>query len=205
MYLWSLEIDVSSYRGRSWLGNPYRVHQRLLMGLPEGLSGVAGERLLFRIEDDRRPPRILVQAPLPADWQAAFDDHPVLLAAHEKHFEPYFAPGQRLRFMLRANPVKRSRETGDRLGLLDEAEQLAWLSRKGEDGGFAVLACNILDRGFQTSRRNPAKDRSRQTHLCIDFEGVLQVTDPGGLRRTIEQGIGPAKAFGFGLLSLART
>lgn len=204
MYLSSLEIDVSDQRGRTWVANPYRVHQRLLMGVPDELAYAEGERLLFRIEDDRRPPRILVQTPVSADWGTGFADHPVLIAAQEKQFDPEFSPGQRLRFMLRANPIKRSKETGDRLGLLREEEQLDWLSRKGEVGGFRVLACNVLARGLRKSRRNPAKDKSRQTHLCVDFEGLLQVTDPDALGAAVRDGIGPAKAFGFGLLSLAR-
>ena len=36
------------------------------------------------------------------------------------------------------------------------------------------------------------------------FEGVLEVTHPEQLRDTLAHGIGPGKAFGFGLLSVAR-
>jgi CRISPR system Cascade subunit CasE len=38
----------------------------------------------------------------------------------------------------------------------------------------------------------------------VDFQGVLQVKDSAGLSELISAGIGPAKAFGCGLLSLAR-
>ena len=80
MYLSCLPIDVSQVRGRTWLANPYRVHQRLLMAFPDGKS----ERLLFRIEAGRTPPRIIVQSSLPAVWDRAFLDHPVLLGRTEQ-------------------------------------------------------------------------------------------------------------------------
>ena len=35
------------------------------------------------------------------------------------------------------------------------------------------------------------------------YEGILEVTNPDHFRRTLLRGIGPAKAFGFGLLSIA--
>lgn len=203
MFLSSLEIDVSNYRGRTWIANPYRVHQRLLMAYPDELADADAGRLLFRIEDGRRPPRILVQAPLEADWQQAFTDHPVLLRTQQKQIEPTFSEGRRLRFLLRANPIRRSNETGARLGHLREKEQREWLVRKSETAGFRPLAFDMLSRGLFKSRRNPSKDRSIQTHVCVDFEGLLQVTDPAAFAEAWCAGIGPAKAFGFGLLSLA--
>jgi len=38
----------------------------------------------------------------------------------------------------------------------------------------------------------------------VEFNGVLQVEDPVALADRIADGIGPAKAYGFGLLTLAR-
>ncbi|MHB1416586.1 MAG: type I-E CRISPR-associated protein Cas6/Cse3/CasE, partial [Chloroflexota bacterium] len=133
MYLSCLQIDTGEATGRRWLANPYRVHQRLAMAFPAG-----GERVLFRIEDGREPPRIIVQAPGPADWAAAFARHRVLLAPPlQKEVKPQLQPGQRLRFLLRANPTKRLSvpaedgeppdRPGRRLGLLRESEQREWL------------------------------------------------------------------------------
>jgi CRISPR system Cascade subunit CasE len=38
----------------------------------------------------------------------------------------------------------------------------------------------------------------------VRFDGVLRVTDAARLVEAVRSGIGPAKAFGFGLLSLRR-
>ena len=86
------------------------------------------------------------------------------------------------------------------MGLLREADQQAWLDRKAAAGGFRVLA-------VRASNVRPwrwARGGTRARHDGVDFEGVLQVADPGRFLATVETGIGPAKAFGFGLLSLAR-
>ena len=47
-------------------------------------------------------------------------------------------------------------------------------------------------------------NKKHETHfLAVQFDGVLQVTDPDKLVAAVETGIGSAKGFGFGLLSLA--
>lgn len=210
MYLSSLKISTDTPRGRNWLGNPYRVHQRLLMAFPQGESG----RVLFRIEEDRDPPRILVQAPTPADWDAAFADHPVLLSRPvQKEIRSVCERGQRLRFLLRANPtVRRVRWEGEgearkavqgpRMGLMKETEQRGWLARKGEAGGFRPLVYEVRPRG-KAAFKAGAGDARIQTHYCVEYEGVLEVADPELFRTAWESGIGAGKGFGFGLLSLA--
>ena len=44
----------------------------------------------------------------------------------------------------------------------------------------------------------------KMAHLAVRFEGVLQVVDPVAFQQTLRRGIGSAKGFGFGLLSIAR-
>ncbi|RMF67773.1 MAG: type I-E CRISPR-associated protein Cas6/Cse3/CasE [Calditrichaeota bacterium] len=46
------------------------------------------------------------------------------------------------------------------------------------------------------------KDHRRGTHVAVDFRGHLRVTDREAFRNAFTKGIGPAKAFGFGLLML---
>jgi CRISPR system Cascade subunit CasE len=207
IYLSCLEPDMSRSEARRWFGNPYLIHQRLLMAWPDGSAG----RVLFRVDTERRPPRILVQSPVEADWGRAFADFPVLVGLPlQKKVEPVLAPGQRVQFLLRANPTVRRLEfegkvervpSGERVGLLREEQQLAWLHRKLEDAGAEVLAAEARNRGEQISFRRTT--RTRMIHQCVEFEGRLRVKDPESLLQALREGIGPAKAFGFGLLSLA--
>ncbi len=196
MFLARLQLNQSRVTV-NWAANPYRVHQRLRMAYPND------PRLLFRIEDlsDIGGTQIIIQSHMEPDW-TAFDEFHVLLRPPEhKPFNPQVQAGRSYRFRLLANPtVKRD---GKRLSLFREGEQRAWLARKLADAGGEALGCVTASRGLQRSRKNPQKDENQQTHLAVLFEGVLGVTNPDKLLEAVMNGIGSAKGYGFGLLSLA--
>ena len=208
MYLSLLEVDARSTMARTWIANPYRVHQRLLMAFPAQPPG----RLLFRIEDKWTPLRLLVQSGIEADWSRAFAEHPVLCQLPlQKSFTPRYREGEVLRFLLRANPTKRlpsgrpgERVDGARVGLSREDDQRDWMLRKGAAAGFRPLDFRVRQVGTVRSHKTPSKDRGRQSHLVVEFEGMLEVADPDVLTKAVEHGIGTAKAYGNGLLSLGR-
>lgn len=197
MYLARLRLKRSRM-ALTWSANPYRVHQRLAMGF-------AGRdpRLLFRLEDTRQGAQILVQSQRRPDWDLAFAGLDVLDAPPEcKTFEWRLSAGACYRFRLLANPcVKRD---GKRLGLLREDHQRAWLSRKLTEAGAELVACRASSLGHLKSRRSPHKDEATQTHFAVLYEGVLRVREPSRFEGALRSGIGPAKGYGFGLLSLAR-
>lgn len=137
-------------------------------------------------------------------------------------------PGQVLRFRLRANPTKRIAKhddpmKGKRVELTRENEQIDWLIRKGQErekgvpGGFELLMKEVSDaRGeiHGVPRLNVCTEGKRKgckrdgpgghvtTHLAVLFDGLLRVTDKDPFLETLVHGIGPGKAFGFGLLSV---
>lgn len=67
-----------------------------------------------------------------------------------------------------------------------------------KDERLSVVPAGIV-RAFRTHDRN---ERAISLY-AVRFEGILTVTDPDTFRTTVATGIGSAKAFGFGLLSLA--
>ncbi|MEU3251412.1 type I-E CRISPR-associated protein Cas6/Cse3/CasE [Streptomyces sp. NPDC006997] len=57
---------------------------------------------------------------------------------------------------------------------------------------------------FDKSRDSGSSRRGKPvTVVTVAFEGRLEVTDPDALRRTLTQGVGRARAYGCGLLTLA--
>jgi CRISPR system Cascade subunit CasE len=42
------------------------------------------------------------------------------------------------------------------------------------------------------------------TQLTVRYDGLLRITDPDAFRETLIRGIGPAKAFGCGLMLVKR-
>lgn len=74
-----------------------------------------------------------------------------------------------------------------------------WLHQKAEKHGFRVMS--VIAQGYQ---RHHFK-RRRIILSTLDFEGILEVTDPDiFVEDALYKGIGPAKAFGCGLLTVGR-
>lgn len=146
---------------------------------------------------------------------------------------PIFAAGQRLRYRLRANPTFRCNESrggltkGKRYAHLTRKSQAEWLVHKGQDHGFELPPLPegqdwldaFYDEPEQKEKETPFDIRitplewlqgnkptvsGELKHYGVDFEGTLTVTAPAAFAAAVAGGIGPAKGFGFGLLSLAR-
>ncbi|WP_207539573.1 type I-E CRISPR-associated protein Cas6/Cse3/CasE [Sabulicella rubraurantiaca] len=136
------------------------------------------------------------------------------------------AAGDRWGFKLRVNPTASVREEGGllkkrgkRLGVVskalrglprdaapEEKDRLVhaalrdWLSRKGEQHGFALLDLQV-EQERHTSLSRACAGKGQQIRLDVaDLVGVLEVTDPGKLREAIASGLGRARAFGHGLM-----
>ncbi len=117
--------------------------------------------------------------------------------------------------------------TGPRVALLKPEEQTQWLVRQGERHGFAL----VPQERTWVARPDPAtpealdapdapsfvltgasvrtggargRQRDRLTHNAVTFDGELTVTDAEAFRAALRSGIGPARAYGFGLLSVRR-
>ena len=215
MYLSQLSLNPRNRRVQREIAAPYQMHRSLMNAFPDDLPPET-ERVLFRLELPGHDGRLvlLVQSRLLPDWSwlAQPNARGYLLPIPGpnpavKQFDLPLAAGQTLAFRLRANPtVKRKFESGDhkRVGLGREEDQIAWLRRKGETGGFRLLSAGASNQTTVGGRIR----RNKQTHqlrlLSVQFDGLLQVTDPDQLGETVKGGIGSGKGLGFGLLSLAR-
>lgn len=131
--------------------------------------------------------------------------------------------GDVLRFRLRANPTRKIHTTGETRTPgtrptgpngtrkpLTRDELPAWLERKAGQHGFRLIdARNQPDpiSGKEQLGRKPdprdGEKRMRMTHAAVLFDGELEITDADLFRDALWGGIGPAKAYGFGLLSIA--
>ena len=212
MYLSRLILNPRSRRAQREIADPYQMHRSLMRAFPDDLKE-SDERVLFRLDADTRggAPTVLLQSWLEPSWDWLDDEGArgyLLRPPETKAFDLRLAAGQVLAFRLRANPtVKRKFDDGDhkRVGLYREEEQIEWLKRKGEQGGFRLLAARAgsESRVGGVIRRDGENKPHKLTLLAVQFDGLLQVTDPDRLRETVRQGIGSGKGLGFGLLSLA--
>jgi CRISPR system Cascade subunit CasE len=244
MYLSRLIVDPRDRGVRRDLGDCQALHRTLLAAYPQATGGNGARAafgVLYRVETVPRTglTALLVQSSVKPAWErlpagylvspADGMENPAVKAI-DRSLEG-LREGIRLRFRLRANPTKRVSPRNEteqnlerwrckRVDLRREEDQIAWLRRKGEAGGFRlvdvrrapagdhqapVADVHAAPRGRDRGRRlNPARDRpDALTFGAVLFEGWLTVTDADQFRRTLAAGIGSGKAYGFGLLSVA--
>jgi CRISPR system Cascade subunit CasE len=214
MYLSRLILNPRNRRVQKEIAQPYQMHRSLMRAFPDDLKE-GNERVLFRLETARTGDlTLLVQSLTLPDWSwlAEPEARGYLLPVDKpnpavKSFDINLAIGQVLAFRLRANPTVKRRfdeETHKRVGLYREEEQIEWLKRKGEQGGFRVLSVRTSNQDTINGYIRRDEERHKLKLLAVQFDGLLQVTDPDRLCETVRRGVGSGKGLGFGLLSLAR-
>lgn len=201
------------------LANPYYHHQ-LIWGL-FSRSPDQSRNFLFRIDDCDR----WVQYYTVSERRPDPDDE--LWEINVKPYEPKITKGMHLRFSLTANPVvatidankrrhrhdvvmhalKREEADQGRGGLrpaLINNEGQKWLKRKGRASGFSFQADDVVVSGYRQQRfRKEGGGRLVQLST-LDFSGILTVEDPELFTTMLFHGLGPAKAFGCGLMLVKR-
>jgi CRISPR system Cascade subunit CasE len=209
------------------LGDCHQMHRTILSAFPETAGAARAEfGVLFRVEwGGAGRPALLVQSRERPDWSKLPATYLTEPPDDKDVSEAYasIAAGATFRFRLRANPTRRidtksgpggERRNGRRVELRTEDAQLQWLRRKGEAHGFEVLSVRasgevpnvrVSDEGKSRGHRTNGSGhgKSTLTFASVLFEGVLRVSDAEAFRIALAQGIGSAKAYGFGLLSVA--
>ncbi len=200
MYLSKILITGSACR------NPYEIHRALWKLFPADAE--AARDFLFRVErSDRNHAEVLMQSDRQPETST---DGARILAS--KEYPLSFQAGQCFRFLLVANPVKtindemgRKDAEGEtkkcRVPLIREDDQRAWITRKYEI--VASLDSLIIDPVLPLRFRKSKEDRAGKIQP-VKFQGILTVEKPEAMIELVQNGIGPGKAFGCGLLSLAK-
>jgi len=121
--------------------------------------------------------------------------------------------GDTVRFRLRANPTRKVQD-GSKNGVRKRIEtsleeHFQWLCRKLENAAeFPDGTKNLITFAFGwahgwRTKYEPHQPGTKMKWWSVLFEGTFQVKDTVQLKQLLTSGIGPAKAFGFGLLSVA--
>lgn len=202
LYLSRLILNAEHPRSRSELERPYEMHRTL----SKAWVDLPTARVLFRPEQEsRRVAAVIVQSAASPDWSRLTAPRDYLARVDgPKHVSlEELQQGRCLHFRLRCCPSKRvwrpeSVDHGRRHALTAREDVFAWLHRKAESCGL-----HIDEAAFDRVYWQHTKNGQNVKLTGVVFDGVVTVTDPGLTRSAIARGIGPAKAFGFGLLSVA--
>lgn len=185
--------------------DPYQWHRSLWSLFPDRPD--AQREFLYRVEAAKpgQAGRVL----LLSTWEPQGSASIPILAT--RPFAPELQAGQRLRFCLVANPVRCIRDDNGRIGkdgkakacrvpIVQEAAQLDWVIRKlnGAATVDSAIVSTLPALHFRKRGQTPGK------LVPARYDGILSVRSPAALLSILAVGIGPAKSFGCGLLTLAR-
>ncbi len=219
VYLSSIRINPLRSTSRKLLASPRAMHGAVM-------GGIAGDptaaRPLWRLDaPNRYRPTLLVLTSAKPDWthiveQAGWPDadgdHYTLL-----DYTPSLSDltdAQEYAFRVTVNPVRNvpppapptadhpAQRRGTRTARTTANDQLAWFSDRAPGWGFHPLDARIV-----SSKRHSFTKNGRGTPVTlttVTIEGRLRVTQHNVLARALRNGLGPAKAYGCGLLTISR-
>lgn len=209
MYLTRLLLDPRDRLIRKVLANRYELHRTLLSPYPELSREEIG--LLYRIErpsmNELQPIQVLIQTQVSPRWQSLDPERLPVLTEEIKEFQLTPKPGEMFCFRLEGNPTVRRNNgnyKGKRVELRTVEEQEQWLVNKAAKHGFRLINLETNDLGKVVSQKIENATRHTITHQAVLYQGTLLVTDTEIFVDSVANGIGAAKGFGFGLLSLAK-
>jgi CRISPR system Cascade subunit CasE len=216
MHLTRFDINAARRAARNLLASPQRIHAAVLSGFPPGKEKAEDGRVLWRLDQNQHQVTLYIVSPHKPDLTHLVESvgWPSSQGWETRAYTPLLAAlkeGDQWAFRLTANPTIYKRVNADstktqRLGHVTVSQQTNWLLSRTERYGFTV-PLGVGDEPDVAIRRRGTTSFVRQggtvTLRTAVFEGRLRVSDPETLRETLVRGIGPAKGYGCGLLTLA--
>lgn len=222
----AININPQKRGGRKLLASPQAMHAAVMAAFEPGAADSGDGRILWRLDKDDASYRLYAVSPTQPDFGHIIEQAGWIGQSWESTlYHPFLdrlTLGQRWGFKLTANPVERQFVPGKRGRLIPQhgiEHQTNWLLKRCEGNGFEIAdvevnggdqgveALNLKVTGRDTRRfwREPAERDAKRppvTVYQVQYEGVLRVTDPATIREALLKGIGRAKAYGCGMLTL---
>ncbi len=221
MFLTQMKLNPSRRGTAFLLASHQRLHAAVLCAFPEAAQD---NRVLWRI--DRNSPhdlRLLISSASAPDLthlieQAGWPTRPDATWDTRDYdgFLGRLSTGQQWRFRLRANPVVRRRDADGRIHTIPLTlnQAAGWVSSRSQEWGFAIATTSSDDEAtpqvaiserssLSFTRRSASAETGRQVTIAsAQFDGHLKITDANLFRQSLVQGMGRAKAYGCGLMTL---
>lgn len=226
MYLSRMFLNPQRRGTRRLLASPEAMHAAVLSAFPPNSDLVTENgRVLWRVDREAHSLALYVVSPEKPSFehlqqQAGWENQESWAI---REYEPVLGSisvGKRFQFRLVANPVKsvRDPQTGKskRLAHVTAAQQRNWLLERAEDMGLRFLPAEFShadshdassdDLAVSVTGREVMKFRRQGRMVTIaraQFDGAIEVVDAEKFRRVLTNGIGKAKGYGCGLLTVA--
>ncbi|MGW7529819.1 type I-E CRISPR-associated protein Cas6/Cse3/CasE [Streptomyces sp. NPDC054783] len=211
-----IRLNPHSPRARHDLKDTLSLHRRITLLTPDDLGDHPRQKagLLFRLEEatDHTPPTLLIQSHQPPDLTRLPDTYGT---AETRDLTPMFQaliPGRRVRYRIIANPTRRltgPNPTGSKHGKLialygDDA--LTWWQQRAHQAGLTLIttdATPVRTACARPPRTDDNRSDGERVYALTRFDGLATISNPERLTDAVLNGIGRAKSYGAGLLTLA--
>lgn len=217
MYLSRVALNICRRSTMTALASPQKLHAAVESSFPPVKEKVG--RILWRIDKLDNIFYLLVLSVGKPDFSHIIEQFGWPRSEQKwetKNYTPLIEQieaGQIWRFRLRANPVhsvkrdsgfhpQEPAKRGKVYAHVTVKQQEQWLLERAAKHGF-----NIREGSFRVVQREIRKFTRQQKPVTLGiatFEGILEVTDITLFQRALTCGIGRAKAYGCGLLTIAR-
>lgn len=180
----------------------HRLHRRLMLLAPDDLGDNARSQagLLFRVEEADGETKVVVQTRTRPDVHRmpvgygqidTFDITPLL---------ERLTAGVTVEYRIVVNPTKRL-ASADKIQLLKGEAADEWWEEKAAANGLDLDDFDAEALPDAIGKKGPDPKRWIR-HVLRRFDGTATITDAEAVREALLGGIGRAKAYGAGLLSL---
>lgn len=215
MYLSRVEVNPRRRDTMKALMSPEIIHAAVMASFP-AIQKDSSDRVLWRVDNLDPSTYILVQSKVKPDFTHIIEQFG--WPASGQHWDTVeydsflsdINAGDIRKFRIRANPTRSVSQGGGKgtrgkvCQHITAEQQLQWLIDRSKKCGFSVegpnLQANIIS-------RDNLKFRNKNNTISLGaavFEGILKVEDAEAFINTIENGLGRAKAYGFGMITISR-
>ncbi|AOS64820.1 type I-E CRISPR-associated protein Cas6/Cse3/CasE [Actinoalloteichus hymeniacidonis] len=204
IWLTRIQPNLRNPRTRADLHDFVGLHRTVMSLFPERL-GEAPRRqagALFRVDSGPAGDQLLVQSSLRPEATRLPADYGTVRTTELTALLAALSNGMAVHYRLVANTSKRLAKDNERyrrgqLVALKGGEVLEWWQRRSAQHGLALAS---TEASAVTTPRS--KDRTAIRHARTRFQGVATVSDVELLREAVLTGVGRARAYGCGLLSV---
>lgn len=220
MFLTRMHLNLSRVATQRLLASRQRLHATVMQSFPPGADLETDEsRVLWRLDRQRESTSLFISSPARPDltglaeqcgWPASdatWDCRPLATLVDR------LSAGQGWAFRVTVNPTRSTATEhgarGKRSAHVTAEQQQEWFLQRADGWGFAVQTADdvprlaLTDRGRDDFGRSTDGTRRTVPVSYATLDGALTVTDPAALRRALGLGLGRAKAYGCGLMTLA--
>lgn len=212
---WLVRVIVDPRCHRVWshgMLDGQALHRDIMRLAPDDLGAEARKAagVLFRAEQTQTGLRILAQLTTPPQIERLAPDF-AYNAQCRNVAEMLLSidSGMQVRYRIDANATKRhgnsNPEKKGKLASLRGQEAEDWWRRRAADAGLTLLSVTSRAMPDILGSRTRDRDNHRRTtgHGVTRFEGIAVVSQPERVRAAVTEGIGRARTYGCGLLSIA--